>query len=111
MINDTRMQSQTLQLRPLQELAVKIFAQGNDVFMKLPTGSGKSACFCIIPPLFDALRNEPGSIAIMVSPLVALMKDQVEAMKKRGISVVYVGDSSGVISLQRFAQEHFKRST
>ena len=82
-------------LRPLQELAVKKFAQGNDVFVNLPTGSGKSACFCIIPPLFDALRNEPGSIAIVVCPLVALMKDQVEAMKKRGISAVYVGDSSG----------------
>ena len=44
---------------------------------------------------FDALRNEPGSIAIVVSPLVALMKDQAEAMKKRGISAVYVGDSRG----------------
>ena len=72
---------------------MKKLAQGNDVFVNLPTGSGKS--FCIIPPLFDALRNEPGSIAIVVSPLVALMKDQVEAMKKRGISAVYVGDSSG----------------
>ena len=79
----------------LQELAVKKFAQGNDVFVNLPTGSGKSACFCITPPLFDALRNEPGSIAIVVSPLVALMKDQVEAMKKRGISAVYVRESSG----------------
>ena len=55
--------------------------------------------------------NEPGSIAIVVSPLVALMKDQVEAMKKRGISAVYVGDSSGHDITTKIAQEHFNWST
>ena len=77
-------------LRPQQELAVKSFVQGNDVFISLPTGSRRSLCYSILPDVFDALRTqvEP-SIVIVVSPL---MKDQVRSMTERGMTAVFVGD-------------------
>ena len=43
----------------------------------LPTGSGKSLCYTALPSVFDILRGKDGHIVIVVSPLVALMKDQV----------------------------------
>lgn len=68
-------------LRSNQELVVKHFVGGRDVFVSLPTGSGKSLCYCILPGVFDILRRKNStsnqSIAIVVSPLIALMKDQV----------------------------------
>ena len=82
-------------LRPQQELAVKSFVQGNDVFISLPTGGGKSLCYSILPDVFDALRTEvEPSIVIIVSPLIALMKDQVRSMTERGMTAVFVGDCS-----------------
>ena len=82
-------------LRSQQELVVKYFVQGNDVFVSLPTGSGKSLCYTILPYVFDILRNEvEPSIFIIVSPLIALMKDQVRSMTERGLKAVFVGDCS-----------------
>ncbi len=82
------------ELKPSQELAVRsLVDDGRDVFVSLPTGSGKSLCFCVLPGVFDEIRKSPGSsLVIVVSPLVALMKDQVKAMTDRGASAVYVGD-------------------
>ena len=73
---------------------IKHFMSGQDVFVCLPTGYGKSLCYCILPILFDILhqRHHFGSIAIVVSPLIALMKDQVRQMKERDVRAVYVGD-------------------
>ena len=53
------------------------FVDGRDVFVMLPTGSGKSLCYTALPSVFDILRGKDGHIVIVVSPLVALMKDQV----------------------------------
>ena len=66
-------------LRREQEEAVTAFVGGNDVFVALPTGSGKSLCFAILPWLFNELhpQREGNSILIVVSPLLALMKDEV----------------------------------
>ena len=75
-----------------QELAIKNFVQGDDVFVCLPTGSGKSLCYCILPAVFDALRGTDASIVVVVSPLIALMKDQVRAMSDKGARAVFVGD-------------------
>ena len=47
-----------LELRREQELAVKQFARGHDVFTSLPTGSGKSVCYGILPIVFDLLRGK-----------------------------------------------------
>ena len=81
-----------MQLRPNQESVVQNFVQGRDVFVGLPTGSGKSLCYCILPSVFDILRGtNRRSIVVVVSPLIALMKDQVRAMKEKGVTAVYIG--------------------
>ena len=65
-------------LKSQQKRAITGFLEGNDVFVNsLPTGSGKSLCFALLPFAFDDFLRREGSIAIVVSPLISLMKDQV----------------------------------
>ena len=61
---------------------VESFMTGHDVFGVLPTGYGKSLCYACLPLVFDCLLQKPSgfSIVLVVSPLVALMKDQVRQM-------------------------------
>ena len=62
-----------------QRDAIRSFVEGVDVFVSLPTGSGKSLCYACLPVLFDVLRgdvDQQGSI-VVVSPLSSLMQDQV----------------------------------
>ena len=81
------------ELRPQQEEVVRKFVQGHDVFVSLPTGSGKSLCYCILPEVFDILRKvKDTSIFLVVSPLIVLMKDQVTAMEKREVTAVYASE-------------------
>ena len=60
-------------LKPEQELAILSFMEGNDVFVSLPTGFGKSLRYAALPYAFDQLRaTARQSIVIVVSPLIAL---------------------------------------
>ena len=74
-----------------QERAICEFVKGSDVFVCLPTGSGKSICFAVLPLVFDALRGKKGSICLVVSPLTALMTDQVNAFEIRGLTAASCG--------------------
>lgn len=67
--------------RPLQEDIINSVLKGEDTFALLPTGGGKSICFQV-----PALVKK--GICIVISPLVALMKDQVQALQNKGIKAM-----------------------
>ena len=50
---------------------------GNDAFAVLPTGYGKSLCYTCLPKAYDTLLETECSIVVVITPLVAIMKDQV----------------------------------
>ena len=56
-----------------------------DVFISQPTGSGKSLLFQAFPTLVNSVKNIEDSIVIVISPLVALMKDQCESLRRKGL--------------------------
>ena len=58
--------------------AIEEFVCGQDVFVSLPTGFGKSVIYGILPTIFDRMKvhKEPTSIALIMSPLASLMVDQ-----------------------------------
>lgn len=79
-------------LKQEQLRVVEAFVQGRDVFAVLPTGYGKSLCYACLPIVFDKLlatggaSRADGSIVVVVSPLTAIMKDQVSGTKKNKFS-------------------------
>src|SRR6056297_2379787 len=72
--------------RPGQEDVIRSILQGHDALCVMPTGGGKSLCYQL-PSL--AL---PGT-TVVVSPLIALMKDQVDVLREKGIDAALVNSS------------------
>jgi ATP-dependent DNA helicase RecQ len=72
--------------RPLQEEIIRDSLAGKDVFALLPTGGGKSLCYQL-----PALARD--GLTVVVSPLIALMKDQVDALQASGIPATFLNSS------------------
>jgi len=72
--------------RPGQLTALQTILGGNDMLVVMPTGAGKSLCFQL-PALLDR------RVTLVLSPLIALMKDQVDALNQRGIAATFINSS------------------
>ena len=83
--------------RPLQRTIITSVLEGNDVMALLPTGGGKSICFQV-----PALMKE--GICLVVSPLIALMKDQVENLKKRNILALSIQSGMSYFEVKQALQ-------
>lgn len=84
--------------RPGQEEVVSHLASGHDAFVLLPTGGGKSLCYQV-PGL---LRN---GLAVVVTPLISLMKDQVDGLTRRGVRAAFLSGNQGDEEKRRIVRE------
>ncbi len=91
--------------RPMQEDIINSVLSGVDTLAILPTGGGKSVCFQVPALAMDG-------ICIVVSPLIALMKDQVDNLKKRNIPALLIHSGMSradvIRSLENARHEYFK---
>ena len=83
--------------RPLQEEIINAVLAKKDTLAVLPTGGGKSVCFQI-----PALMNE--GLCLVISPLIALIKDQVENLKKKGIGVLAIYSGMSFVEIKQTLQ-------
>ncbi len=83
-------------LRPLQHEAMTAAVQGRDCLAVLPTGGGKSLCYQAPAMLADKLT-------VVVSPLIALMKDQVDGLNARGIPAAFINSTLDAADKRRVA--------
>ena len=78
-------------LKEEQAIALKAFVEKEDVFAVLPTGFGKSLIYQLAPLVGKKLGLAENPVVVVVSPLVALMKDQVREAEKLGLTAFQLG--------------------
>jgi ATP-dependent DNA helicase RecQ len=86
------------ELRPFQEAAIRANLAGRDLLLVLPTGGGKSLCFQA-PALV-----RPG-LTLVVSPLIALMKDQVDGLRQCGVAAAMLTSAQDPLERRRVHEE------
>jgi ATP-dependent DNA helicase RecQ len=91
--------------RPGQAEVISSVLSGRNTVVVMPTGAGKSLCYQLPAVLLDG-------VTLVISPLIALMQDQVDALNARGIAATFVNSTLSDVERanrqQRIAQREFK---
>ena len=82
-----------------QKRPVRAVYEGKDVFVCLPTGFGKSICYQVLPFVLTTCGNQRKAALLVVSPLIALIVDQVQSLRSRGVKSSVITSQSGVGNL------------
>jgi ATP-dependent DNA helicase RecQ len=77
--------------RPQQQAVIEHLLSGQHALLIMPTGMGKSLCFQV--PALVAAQRQPGALTLVLSPLIALMKDQVETLVAQGVEAAWINSS------------------
>ena len=94
-------------LVPEQENALRKFLGGQNIFVNLPTGYGKSLIFQCLPIAADALFEKPRGSSVLVvisplqSPLQSLMEDQIRHVNNMGVPAIAITDEEDVEIIQQ----------
>lgn len=81
------------EFRGCQSAVIQRLLAGGHTLLIMPTGGGKSLCFQIPALVLSEQHISPRPLTLVISPLIALMKDQVDGLKSRGIDAVFVNSS------------------
>jgi ATP-dependent DNA helicase RecQ len=85
------------ELRPLQKEAIDAALDGRDALVVMPTGGGKSLCYQLPPLVLDRLT-------VVVSPLIALMQDQVDGLRLNGVPAAAAHSNLGAAARQQLRE-------
>lgn len=88
--------------RPQQEKIIHHILQQKDALVLMPTGGGKSLCYQLPALLFDGLT-------VVISPLIALMKDQVDTLRLNGIAAAFLNSSLSIREQQAIEEQLHKK--
>jgi ATP-dependent DNA helicase RecQ len=86
------------EFRHSQEEIIQTLLDGDDALVLMPTGGGKSLCYQI-----PAMVRE--GTAVVISPLIALMQDQVDALKQLGVKAAFINSSLTIVETREIEQQ------
>ncbi len=86
------------EFRPLQREVIENVLAGKDSFVLMPTGGGKSLCYQLPALKFSG-------ITLVISPLIALMKDQVDSLQANGVAAEFLNSSLPFNEIQKIQKE------
>ena len=98
-------------LKAEQRACIKSVYEGKDVFLWLPTGFGKSLCYEVLPFVLGHKLERQDCLVIVVSPLVSLMTDQVQSLRRRSVRCAIMSSGGRVDKEYVATKEDLQKSS
>ena len=82
------------ELKEFQKAALNELMKGNDVFLSVKTGAGKSICYQAFHPMWTKKNTDRLCSILVICPLISIMKEQTDYLCRLGFSATYIGKDS-----------------